>query len=60
MILTGIMLNIYIVIGCDTVSFIFNKSKSCAFKILSQNFANLKEFGAYGEYSSVDTEKAIE
>ena len=56
-ILTGILLNVYILTWCDTVSFIFNKTKTHALKVITQNLANLKEFG---EDASVGIGKAID
>ena len=58
--LTGILLSVYILTGCDTVSFIFNKSKVKALKVTIQNLDKLRCLGAYGESSEIGIEEATE
>jgi len=58
-IVTGILHNVYILTGCDTVSFIFNKTKGRALKIIAQQLNNLKKFGGFGEDPSITTEEGI-
>ena len=59
-ILTSVLLNTYILTGCDTVSFIFNKTKARALKLVAQNIDHLKTFATYGETSETGIEEAIE
>lgn len=58
--LTGILHNIYILTGCDTVSFIFGKSKARALKIIGEHSSNLAKFGAYGDRSIVTPDQVDE